>query len=353
MALQELDAARRRRRVLFRLRARRAGVGHQRVAELDPRDQQPRKGVAVERDAGHMRAVLVVAGEIDLFDRGLELVRLQVGQQLLDLGGLRAVDVRLQIGEALGARFHRRQLGLQFQRDRLQLGARRVRVLVESDQQRPGLRVAQHLLAEQGRIDAAVPHRDGHRRIRAVARQRDVARRPDVRLGGLVRRQVSAVRLDQRLLQGQPQHQRETRVDHARREVGAERAGLVDDGLQHVTHIAEHQRLADQFGAGLGLADAVGDDRVGHRLQRFADAPADVLAIGLGARAACRLARLDHGARLQTGQQLVGGLVLQRADVLDARQRCRVLAFEHVELQQRAEQLPLHRFVSDVVSGKD
>ena len=49
------------------------------------------------------------------------------------------------------------------------------------------------------------------------------------------------------------------------------------------------------------------------------------------------------------GHELVGRLFLQRADLLDALERVVVAAFEQVELQQRAEQLPLGGLVGDVV----
>ena len=89
--------------------ARRAGIGGEVPVELDARHGEARVGVAGHRDAGDVRAVDVVAREADLLDRGLVLLGRQRRQELLHVRRLLAVDVRLQVREALQHGGHLRQ----------------------------------------------------------------------------------------------------------------------------------------------------------------------------------------------------------------------------------------------------
>ena len=81
VALEEVDVGLRILRVAQRELARRARIGQQVPVEFDAADDEPRIGIAGDRDAGDVRAVHPVAGQADFLDRRLVLVRLERRQE--------------------------------------------------------------------------------------------------------------------------------------------------------------------------------------------------------------------------------------------------------------------------------
>ena len=151
-------------RVALGLLRARAGIGFERVAERDAADDQARMRVAGHGDAGHMGAVFIAGSQAELFEGRLVLLGRQAGQPALDLAGLGAVEVGLQIGEALGARPHLRQLVAQVGRDRHQIARGRPAVFVEGDERCLAGFVALQPGREELGVTAAVPDRDRNRR---------------------------------------------------------------------------------------------------------------------------------------------------------------------------------------------
>ena len=297
---------------------------------------QSRVRIARHRDAGDVRAVHPVAGKPQLFERRLVLVGLQRRQVLLHFARFGTVDVRLEVREALEPRFHPRNAALQFGRNRLQ--ARRSRAW----HKRSNAITAGSLPSLTSRSPkSAVSTPPSHTATFTVERglpgaSVDVARRPDVGLVDLVRGEIARVRVDQRRLQRQRRRQPVLRVDERRREIGAERAGLVDGGLDDGARVAQDQRLAGDLRAGLRFLHFVLHDVVRHLREVGIDQPPGLGAVCIRRAIADLALRRDHRAQLQPRHQLVGRLVLQLLDARRAFQRRIVVAFEEIELRQLA-----------------
>jgi hypothetical protein len=207
---------------------------------------------------------------------------------------------------------------------------------------------------EERGVHAAVPDGDLHRRVVASLRKRDVPGGPDVGLVDLVGSEIRRVGLGQCLLERQPRDQRVAGADDAGREVGTEDPpGLVDDGLQAVADVAQDERLADDLGGGLGALDVVLDHGEGHLRQFGRDEAPHFRAIGLGGDAARLRLRRHRGLQQHSGQELVRGLLLERADVGGALGRLGVAALEEVDLHEHAHQRALRGLVGDLVAVED
>ena len=164
-----------------------------------------------------------------------------------------------------------------------------------------------------------------------------------------MRGKIGGVSVDECLLQRQRIGQGILDRDDGRSKVGRQAAALVDDRLQALAHRADQGPFAQRLGSGLRFLDLVGDDVVRQRLQRVRERPRDFAAIHLrGAIARFALAGDDRAGR-HAAQELVGGLLLQRLDPFGVRERGVIPGAEHIELEQRREQLSLGRLVRDVV----
>jgi hypothetical protein len=236
---------------------------------------------------------------------------------------------------------------LLLRRQRQQFARGRAAVFVEGDQRR-AVAVLDHSIGKDPRVDAAVPDADDDGRPRLCRLEDDVARRPDIGLGNLVRCEVARERVDQGRLERQHGGIGQPGVHQRRREVGADRSAPVDDRLHHLARLAEDERLADQLGARLGPLDVVLDDRVGQGRQLALDRLGDALAVAL-ARRTVRLGCQRHRLQAQEGDQLVSGLVLERPKLLDAGERAVVASVEVVERRELADQAALRPLVRNLV----
>ena len=319
------------------------------MTELDPRHDDPRVGIAGDRDSGDVRAMHPVARKIDFLDRALVLVGLERRQEALQLACLGTVDVRTKIGKSLEARFELRHAAPQIGGDRLQLSGGGVRVLVERNHCALAVRGLHDPVREKRRVDAAVPDCDVDRLAPLAGRKRDIARRPDVGLVDLVRGKVGAVGADERFLERQYRDDPVFRVDERRRELGAQRARLVDRRLHGLADVAQRQRLADDFRARLAFLDFVLHDLVGHRAKLRGNRMIDLVLVRVRRAVPDLALGADHRADRETRQKLVGGLLFQLAHMRRAFQRLVVTAFEIIETNDDAEQLAERRLVGDFI----
>ena len=189
LLLEEVDVGLRVLRVAQRELARRARIGEQVPVEFDAADDQARIRIAGDRDAGDVRSVHPVAGEADLLDERLVLVRLERRHVALDLARLGAVDVRLQVGEALEARLQLRHLALAARRGSAAARLRRLREAVERDDRHAAVR-GREVLWGTAWCRRRCPIPRSSRARSCAGGQRHRARGPDVGLVDLVRGEI-------------------------------------------------------------------------------------------------------------------------------------------------------------------
>jgi hypothetical protein len=90
-----------------------ARIRDQVPVEFDAADDKACIGIGGDRGAGDVCPEHPVPGQTDLLDESLVLVWLERRHIALDFARLGAVDVRLQVGEALEVRLELRDLALQ------------------------------------------------------------------------------------------------------------------------------------------------------------------------------------------------------------------------------------------------
>ena len=215
--LEEVDVGLRVARVLLRELAARARIGQQVPVEFDAGDQRAAH-TDCRRPRCRRRACRACSCRRGRAPRRrLVLVGLERRQQLLHLARLGAVDVRLQVGEALEARLQLRHAGSCSASGigrKLAVGG--FGVVVERDQRGLAGRVATVAAGEERGVDAAVPHRDVHGRV--VARRPAASRRARPRCPACrpcARRDTPCTWRPASGLSGSTQHERVARARRA------------------------------------------------------------------------------------------------------------------------------------------
>ena len=213
--------------------------------------------------------------------------------------------------------------------------------------------ILHHAVLENRDVDAAVPDRDVQRLVVLARGQGYVAGGPDILLLFGVRGEVGAERFVQRILQRKSLHEQNAHVGQRVREVRAEAAGLLDDGVERTADLSEHQRFRRDFDAGLGGLQVVLHDVEGQAVERTFHRGIDGLAVGRSivigtSRRASRMARVMNAA-----DRFGGGLVFERLDFGVALAGGVVVAFEQVERGKNAEEAALGAGVVNFVIAED